>query len=125
MAAAMIATPHHSSWGGLGVSRRRADSMSSQAAPSAMKAPWNRPANASALSCPYWWSSSAGSRAMPTETKFTAELHRSKSESSALADAVRKRNADKARACAVKHLSIGTREMDKALREYQKAAEKT
>lgn len=40
-----------------------------------------------------------------------------------LADAVRKRDADKARDCAVKHVAIGTRDMDKALKTYQKSQE--
>lgn len=41
----------------------------------------------------------------------------------ALADAVRKRDADGARRCAVKHVAIGTREMDKALKSYEKLKE--
>jgi len=41
----------------------------------------------------------------------------------ALADAVRRRNGEQARRCAVKHVAIGTREMDKALKGYQKLRE--
>lgn len=41
-----------------------------------------------------------------------------------LSDAVRRREGDRARACAVKHVAIGSREMDKALRSYEKATEK-
>lgn len=40
-----------------------------------------------------------------------------------LADAVRKRDGEKAKACAVRHVGIGTREMDKALKAYQKTQE--
>lgn len=41
----------------------------------------------------------------------------------ALSAAVRRRDADKARRCAVKHVAIGSREMDRALKAYQKAQE--
>jgi GntR family transcriptional regulator, transcriptional repressor for pyruvate dehydrogenase complex len=38
----------------------------------------------------------------------------------ALADAVRRRDRDSAHACAVRHVAIGTREMDKVLRTYER-----
>lgn len=58
----------------------------------------------------------------PLLTKVLEAEFRDLDNLQALADAVRARDAKKARLCAEAHVAIGSREMEKALRTYEKAA---